>query len=93
VVGQIVRNRHVVHNAWSVAGTRIPTEAIWNFHQAGYSAKTIIREYPRLKAKDVVAAIKFEAKRKAPKMELPLGTIRQERTAQKRINAARAASL
>jgi uncharacterized protein (DUF433 family) len=64
-VGQIVRNRHVVHNAWSVAGTRIPTEAIWNFHQAGHSAKTIIREYPRLTAKDVEAAIQFEAKRKA----------------------------
>jgi uncharacterized protein (DUF433 family) len=64
-VGQIVRNRYVVHNAWSVAGTRIPTEAIWNFHHAGYSSKAIIHEYPRLTAKDVAAAIKFETKRKA----------------------------
>lgn len=63
--GQIVRNRYVVHNAWSVAGTRIPTEAIWNFHQAGYSAERIIAEYPRLTSEDVRAAIKFEAKRKA----------------------------
>jgi uncharacterized protein (DUF433 family) len=64
-VGQIVRTRHVVHNAWSVAGTRIPTEAIWNFHEAGYSAEAIVHEYPRLTTKDVAAAIKFEAKRKA----------------------------
>lgn len=64
-LGQIVRNRYVVHNAWSVAGTRIPTEAIWNFHQAGYDADAIIAEYPRLTREDVRAAIKFEAKRKA----------------------------
>lgn len=62
--GQIVRNRYVVHNAWSVAGTRIPTEAIWNFHQAGYAPDRIIREYPRLTQEDVQAAITFEAKRK-----------------------------
>jgi uncharacterized protein (DUF433 family) len=64
-LGQIVRNRYVVHNAWSVAGTRIPTEAIWNFHKAGYAAEAIIREYPRLTKQDVQAAIKFEEKRKA----------------------------
>jgi uncharacterized protein (DUF433 family) len=62
--GRIIRNRHVVHNAWSVAGTRIPTEAIWNFHQAGYDANAIIKEYPRLTPKDVRAAIKFEAKQR-----------------------------
>lgn len=63
--GQIVRNRYVVHNAWSVAGTRIPTEAVWNFHEAGYNEDAIIAEYPRLTREDVKAAIKFEAKRKA----------------------------
>jgi uncharacterized protein (DUF433 family) len=64
-IGQLSRNRYVVHNAWVVAGTRIPTAAIWNFHQAGYSVKNIIREYPRLKASDVRAAIAFESKRRA----------------------------
>lgn len=34
---QIFRNRYVVHNAWVISGTRIPTSAVWNFHQAGYS--------------------------------------------------------
>ena len=60
-MGQIVRNRFVVHNAWVIAGTRIPTQAIWNFHQAGYDANAIITEYPRLTTKDVHAAIEFEA--------------------------------
>ena len=64
-LGQIVRNRYVVHNAWVVAGTRVPTEAIWNFHMAGYKSDQIIAEYPRLKRKDIDAAIAFERKRRA----------------------------
>lgn len=59
--GQIVRNRYVVHNAWVIAGTRIPTRAVWNFHQAGFTITAIIKEYPRLTAEDVRAAIEFEA--------------------------------
>jgi uncharacterized protein (DUF433 family) len=62
-VGQIVRNRYVVHNAWVVSGTRVPTGAVWNFHRAGYSTEAIIAEYPRLTATDVAAAIAFESKR------------------------------
>jgi hypothetical protein len=27
-LGQLARNRYVVHNAWVVAGTRIPTTAM-----------------------------------------------------------------
>jgi uncharacterized protein (DUF433 family) len=63
--GKVVRNRYVVHNAWVLAGTRVPTEAIWNFHQAGYDADAIVREYPRLTSADVKAALEFEAKRRA----------------------------
>lgn len=62
-VGQVIRNRYVVHNAWVVAGTRVPTEAIWNFHVAGFDTVAIIREYPRLTEQDVTAAIEFEAGR------------------------------
>jgi uncharacterized protein (DUF433 family) len=62
-IGTVVRNRFVVHNAWVVGGTRIPTLAIWNFHQAGYTAQDIIKEYPRLTPGDVSAAIEFEANR------------------------------
>lgn len=64
-IGQIVRNRYVVHNAWVVAGTRIPTEAIWHFHVAGYTTAAIIKEYPRLTRRDVRAAIAFEKERQA----------------------------
>lgn len=62
-IGRIVRNRYVVHNAWTIAGTRVPTQAIWNFHQAGYDTAAILKEYPRLTAKDVEAAIEWEAGR------------------------------
>lgn len=62
-IGKLARNRYVVHNAWVVAGTRIPTTAIWNFHVAGYDPDAIIREFPRLTPADVRAAIEFEQQR------------------------------
>ena len=58
-IGKVVRHRHVVHNAWVVAGTRVPTEAIWNFHRAGFSTDAIVREYPRLTRDDIKAALEF----------------------------------
>ncbi|HKZ74207.1 MAG TPA: DUF433 domain-containing protein [Steroidobacteraceae bacterium] len=64
-IGRVVRNRYVVHNAWVVAGTRIPTRAIWNFHDAGFDEAAIIREYPRLTPDDVRAAVEFERRRAA----------------------------
>jgi uncharacterized protein (DUF433 family) len=64
-IGRLNRNRYVVHNAWVVAGTRIPTRAIWNFHSAGFNTAAIINEYPQLTAADVAAAIKFEAEQHA----------------------------
>lgn len=63
-VGKIVRNRYLVHNAPVVAGTRIPTSAVRNLRDAGYSTRAIIREFPRLKSRDVEAALKYEKKRK-----------------------------
>lgn len=62
-IGKLSRNRYVVHNAWVVKGTRIPTTAIWHFYEAGYSTAAIIREYPRLTSADVRAAIRFEKQR------------------------------
>jgi DNA-binding transcriptional MerR regulator len=64
-IGQLSRNRYVVHNAWVVAGTRIPTSAIWNLREAGFSTKAIIQEYPRLKAQDIEAALDFEKRRRS----------------------------
>ena len=59
-IGRIVRNRYVVQNAWVLAGTRVPTRAVWHFHHAGHSDEAILKEYPRLTREDVRAAIEFE---------------------------------
>jgi uncharacterized protein (DUF433 family) len=47
----------VSHNAWVVAGTRIPVAAIRRFKDAGYSVDQIIQEYPDLTPQDVEAAL------------------------------------
>ncbi|HEY7295362.1 MAG TPA: DUF433 domain-containing protein [Dehalococcoidia bacterium] len=54
-----------MHNAAVLAGTRIPTAAVWNLANAGYNTDAILREYPRLRAEDVEAALAYEAKRHA----------------------------
>lgn len=61
-IGRIERNRYIVHRAWVVAGTRIPTKAIWNFTKAGYSPEGIIREYPLLTVQDIDVALAHEKK-------------------------------
>jgi uncharacterized protein (DUF433 family) len=59
-LGVIVRHRHILRNAWRIAGTRIPTSAVWAFHESGASVEEIRREYPDLRESDVVAAISHE---------------------------------
>lgn len=63
-IGKVVRNRYVAHNAPVLSGTRIPTAAIWDFFEAGYSIDAIMAEYPTLKRRDVQAAIKYERERR-----------------------------
>jgi uncharacterized protein (DUF433 family) len=58
--GQITQNRYVAGNQVVIAGTRIPTAAIWEFHEAGYDDAAILREYPRLLPIDVRAAIEHQ---------------------------------
>ncbi len=59
-IGHIERHRNYVHNAWIVAGTRIPTKTIWRYHEAGYDAAAIIKDYPQLTPADVSSAISHE---------------------------------
>ncbi len=59
-IGRVERHRNTVHNAWTIAGTRIPTKTVWRYHQAGYDIASIIRDYPQLTAADVSAAISHE---------------------------------
>lgn len=63
-IGRITQRRNVVHNASVLAGTRIPTAAVWHFHTAGYSAAAIIEQYPILTPEDVSAAVAYEKKRR-----------------------------
>jgi uncharacterized protein (DUF433 family) len=63
-VGRVAKNRFVVHNMPVLAGTRIPTSAIWNLHAAGYSTRSIIAEFPRLFPRDVQVAIQYERARR-----------------------------
>jgi uncharacterized protein (DUF433 family) len=55
--GKVERNRLVAHNEWVVAGTRIPVQAIRDFHDAGYNTKQIIAEYPDLTPQDIKVAL------------------------------------
>ncbi len=63
--GRIERKRTVSRNAAVIAGTRIPVSTIIEYHEAGYSSRQIIDEFPRLTQADIEAAIKFYGDRTA----------------------------
>jgi len=60
VIGKVVRSRTVLGNAWVIAGTRIPTETLWSFHEAGFDTDATIKQYPHLTPEDVQAAMEHE---------------------------------
>ena len=59
-VGRVMQRHDVLGNTPVLAGTRIPTAAVWNFHVAGYDTSAILGEYPTLTPADVQAAIAYE---------------------------------
>jgi DNA-binding transcriptional MerR regulator/uncharacterized protein (DUF433 family) len=61
-IGRVKRSRFIAHNAWVIAGTRIPTGAIRRFKEAGYSVSQILKEYPDLTPQDIEAALAHEEK-------------------------------
>lgn len=63
-IGRVVQHRYVSHNSPVIDGTRIRTEAIWNFHNAGFDADAILEQYPRLTRADVDAAIDYERQKR-----------------------------
>ena len=67
--GKVVQNRYVLGNAPVLAGTRVPTAAVWDFHEAGYDTPAILREYPRLTPLDIQRAIAYEQERRHPQAE------------------------
>ena len=63
-IGKVDQKRGVLRNLPVIAGTRIPTSAVWSFHEDGRSEDEIIREYPSLTHEDVRAAIEYEQGKK-----------------------------
>ncbi len=59
-IGRITRARNVCHNAWVIAGTRIPVAAIQRFSSSGYSIQDIREEYPSLTDADIESAIQHK---------------------------------
>jgi uncharacterized protein (DUF433 family) len=68
-LGKVAQNRYIVHNAPVLSGTRIPTAAVWDFHEAGYGTAAIMREYPTLTPLDIEAAIEYERTRPGRKQK------------------------
>lgn len=64
-IGKIQRQRRIAHNAPVIAGTRIPTLAISQLHQAGYPQERILKEFPTLTRTDVEAAVAYEEGQRA----------------------------
>jgi uncharacterized protein (DUF433 family) len=62
-VGQLRKTRGVARSATVVAGTRIPTSAIWSLHERG-GVDGILKEYPTLTRADVEAALSYERDRR-----------------------------
>lgn len=62
--GKITRSRGVLGNKPVIAGTRIPTLAIWESREAGWSDKEILLQYPRLTPIDIEAAYAAEQERR-----------------------------
>jgi uncharacterized protein (DUF433 family) len=61
--GEIEQTRYVLNNRPVLSGTRIPTAAVWEFHEAGYDLGAIMELYPQLTDRDVEAAIEYERNR------------------------------
>jgi uncharacterized protein (DUF433 family) len=59
-VATIERRRGVLGSTPVLAGTRVPTRAVWNLARAGLDAQAIAAEYPGLTIADVTAAIEYE---------------------------------
>ena len=64
-IGRVARHRYTAANEPVIAGTRIPTEAVWRLRQAGCDLAAIRREYPRLTERDLAAALDWESRRRA----------------------------
>jgi uncharacterized protein (DUF433 family) len=63
--GRIERRRGVMSGKPVIAGTRIPTAAIWRQVKEGLSADDVRKGYPGLTKQDIDAAVAFEDRTRA----------------------------
>lgn len=68
-VGRIEKRRGVLGSTPVIAGTRVPTSAVWSLARAGYSVEAIIESYPGLQKQDVRAALQAEEAVRARKRD------------------------
>jgi uncharacterized protein (DUF433 family) len=61
--GKIEKQKYITRNSSVVSGTRIPTATIRRYHEAGFSIKEIIEEYPALSEQDIFAALEYEGRK------------------------------
>jgi uncharacterized protein (DUF433 family) len=59
-LGMLEQRRYTVGHKMLIAGTRIPTRAVWELHRAGYDEAAIKKEFPRLTSRDIEAALEWE---------------------------------
>ena len=64
-VGRIERRRGVLGSEPVLAGTRIPTKAIWSLHAGGFTTEQILASYPGLEAADIKVALDEERRRRS----------------------------
>ena len=56
-IGHLSKSRAIAHNAWVIAGTRIPVGAVRRLYEDGYSVDEIIAVDPDLTPSDVQVAL------------------------------------
>jgi uncharacterized protein (DUF433 family) len=61
--GKVERRRGVMGSTPVLAGTRVPTRAIWSLYRSGYDVDRILANYPGLTPMDVDAAVAAEQDR------------------------------
>lgn len=63
-IGKVERRRGTMGSTPVIAGTRVPTKAVWSLHQNGASTQEILDSYPGLHESDVRAALRVESDRR-----------------------------
>lgn len=63
-IGKVTRSRYIRFGKPVLAGTRITTKEVADYHRAGYTTEAIIERYPYLTQEDVGVALAFDEQRR-----------------------------